>query len=158
MRLFMKGLKQRFGGWHNRRRGRKGTLWEERCKSVPVENGQALVTMATYIDLNPVRAGLMEDPREYRRCRYAAAVAGKRRARRGLKTAMATWAHGETSEAASMENARARPEASTMPPVGGRQWLNWNSEDHEGHEALALDERETEYAAHFSRRRWRQSP
>jgi REP element-mobilizing transposase RayT len=104
--FFMKGLKQRFSGWHNRRQGRKGTLWEERFKSVLVESGQALVTMATYIDLNPVRAGLVQDPKEYRWCGYAAAAAGKRRARSGLKTAMTTWAHGDIGEDASMEKYR----------------------------------------------------
>lgn len=104
--FFMKGLKQRFSGWHNRRQGRKGTLWEERFKSVLVESGQALVTMATYIDLNPVRAGLVEDPKEYRWCGYAAAVAGKKHARSGLRTAMMTWAHGEIGEGASMEKYR----------------------------------------------------
>ncbi len=104
--FFMKGLKQRFTGWHNRRQGRKGTLWEERFKSVLVESGQALVTMATYIDLNPVRAGLVDDPKEYRWCGYAAAVAGKKRARSGLKTAVTTWAHGEIGEGASIEKYR----------------------------------------------------
>ena len=93
-------------GWHNRRQGRKGTLWEKRFKSVLVESGQALVTMATYIDLNPVRAGLVEDPKEYRWCGYAAAVAGKKHARSGLRTAMTTWAHGEIGEGASMEKYR----------------------------------------------------
>ena len=93
-------------GWHNRRQGRKGTLWEERFKSVLVESGQALVTMATYIDLNPVRAGLVEDPKEYRWCGYAAAVAGKKHARSGLRTAMTTWAHGDIGEGASMEKYR----------------------------------------------------
>ena len=71
-----------------------------------VESGQALVTMATYIDLNPVRAGLVEDPKEYRWCGYAAAVAGKKHARSGLRTAMTTWAHGEIGEGASMEKYR----------------------------------------------------
>jgi len=104
--FFMKGLKQRFTGWHNRRQGRKGTLWEERFKSVLVESGQALVTMATYIDLNPLRAGLVDDPKEYRWCGYAAAAAGKQRARSGLKTAMASWAHGEIGESASIEKYR----------------------------------------------------
>jgi hypothetical protein len=104
--FFMKGLKQRFSGWHNHRKWRKGTLWEERCKSVLVQRGRALVTMATYIDLNPVRAGLVDDPKEYRWCGYAAATAGKRKARSGLKTAMTTWAHGEIGEAASMEKYR----------------------------------------------------
>jgi REP element-mobilizing transposase RayT len=35
--IFMKELKQRFTQWYNRRMGRKGTLWEERFKSVLVE-------------------------------------------------------------------------------------------------------------------------
>ncbi|MGE3312392.1 MAG: transposase, partial [Limisphaerales bacterium] len=55
---FMKLVKQRFTQWYNRRVGRKGTLWEDRFRSVLVEGaGDALVTMAAYIDLNPVRAG-----------------------------------------------------------------------------------------------------
>jgi hypothetical protein len=46
---FMKLLKQRFTQWFNRERGRKGTLWEERFKSVLVEGaGDALATMAAY--------------------------------------------------------------------------------------------------------------
>ncbi|MEM1223393.1 MAG: hypothetical protein AAGH40_11570 [Verrucomicrobiota bacterium] len=32
--------------------------------------------MAAYIDLNPVRAGLVKDPKDYRYCGYAEAVAG----------------------------------------------------------------------------------
>ena len=60
---FMKLLKQRFTQWFNRRHRRKGTLWEERFKSVLVEGShQVLATMAAYIDLNPVRARLVEDP------------------------------------------------------------------------------------------------
>ncbi|NCC53838.1 MAG: chemotaxis protein CheW, partial [Spartobacteria bacterium] len=45
---------------------------------------EALATMAAYIDLNPVRAGLVSDPKAYRYCGYAEAVAGSRLARRGL--------------------------------------------------------------------------
>jgi REP element-mobilizing transposase RayT len=85
---FMKLLKQRFTQWFNRLHGRKGTLWEERFKSVLVEGaGTALATMAAYIDLNPVRAGVVADPKEYRWCGYAAAVAGIRCAREGLGVA-----------------------------------------------------------------------
>jgi hypothetical protein len=40
--------------------------------------------MAAYIDLNPVRAGMVSDPADYRWCGYAEAMAGKARARRGL--------------------------------------------------------------------------
>jgi putative transposase len=38
--------------------------------------GYALTTMAAYIDLNLVRAGIVGDPKDYRWCGYGAAVAG----------------------------------------------------------------------------------
>ena len=81
---FMKELKERFSRWFNKHHGRRGTLWMERYKSVIVENGEALRTMAAYIDLNPVRANICEDPKDYRWCGYAEALGGSRRARRGL--------------------------------------------------------------------------
>ena len=84
---FMKLLKQRFSQWYNARQGRQGTLWEERFKSVLVDGaGQALVTMAAYIDLNPVRGGLVKDPKDYRWSGYGEAVAGRKRARSGVQT------------------------------------------------------------------------
>jgi REP element-mobilizing transposase RayT len=83
---FMKGVKQRFSVWYNRSHERFGTLWAERFKSVLVEGrGNALQTMAAYIDLNPVRAGLVEDPKDYRFCGYAEAVAGVPLAAKGLR-------------------------------------------------------------------------
>jgi putative transposase len=83
---FMQMLKQRFSQWFNAREGRKGTLWEERFRSVVVDGaGPALATMAAYIDLNPLRAGLVQDPKDYRWCGYAEAVAGQVRAQRGLQ-------------------------------------------------------------------------
>ena len=73
---FMKTLLQRFTRWFNRTHERSGTLWEERYKSVIVESGVAARTMAAYIDLNPVRAGMVEDPAEYRWSSYGEAVGG----------------------------------------------------------------------------------
>ena len=55
----MKALKQRFTQWYNGREGRDGFLWSERFKSVLVEDGHAARVMAAYIDLNPVRAGIV---------------------------------------------------------------------------------------------------
>jgi len=73
---YMKTLKQRFSVWYNRTHERFGTLWAERFKSVLVEGkGNPLQTMAAYIDLNPVRAGIVDDPKDYRFCGYAEAVA-----------------------------------------------------------------------------------
>jgi REP element-mobilizing transposase RayT len=82
---FMKAVKQRFSVWYNRSHQRYGTLWAERFKSVLVEGqGNPLQTIAAYIDLNPVRAGIVEDPKDYRFCGYAEAVAGEVNARDGL--------------------------------------------------------------------------
>jgi len=86
---FMKTLLQRFTRWFNRTHDRSGTLWEERYKSVIVESGIAARTMAAYIDLNPVRAGMVSDPADYRWSSYGEAVGGGRKgngkkAREGL--------------------------------------------------------------------------
>ena len=84
--MFMKDLKQRFTQWYNRRHGRRGTLWEERYRALLVEGSKhALLTIASYIDLNPVRAGICEDPKEYRFCGYCEAMGGSPSAREGLK-------------------------------------------------------------------------
>jgi REP element-mobilizing transposase RayT len=85
---FMKTLKQRFTQWFNKKHGRRGTLWEDRYKSVIVEDGYAARVMGAYIDLNPVRAGMVQKPEEYRWCGYAAAVAGVGEARSGIERVM----------------------------------------------------------------------
>ena len=83
---FIKLLKQRFTQWYNGKVGRRGTLWEDRFKSVLVEgDGDPLVTMAAYIDLNPVRAAIVSDPGEYRWSGYGEAMAGRRRAIEGIR-------------------------------------------------------------------------
>jgi len=88
---FMKLLKQRFAMWFNRNHNRYGHFWSDRFKSVLVEGrGNVTLTMAAYIDLNPVRAGLVEDPKDYRFCGYAEAVAGKKPAQAGIVTVIAT--------------------------------------------------------------------
>lgn len=86
MSEFMKSLKQRFSTWYNRNNERKGTLWEERYRSVLIEDSEySIVTVGCYIDLNPVRAGIVKDARDYRYCGYGEAVGGGKRAREGIK-------------------------------------------------------------------------
>ncbi len=93
--LFIKELKQRYTRWHNRRHGRTGTLWENRFRSVLVERDEtALLTIAAYIDLNPVRAGIVGDPGDYRWCGYAEAAAGKKTARNGLRAILERTSFG----------------------------------------------------------------
>jgi putative transposase len=84
---FIKELKGRFAQWYNRREHRYGALWAERFKSVLLEDGQALAAVAAYIDLNPVRAALCDDPKEYRYCGYTEAIAlGRKVALEGIRT------------------------------------------------------------------------
>jgi REP element-mobilizing transposase RayT len=73
---FMKGVLQRYTQWHNRVHSRTGRLWEDRFKSVIVEDGVAAKTISAYIDLNPVRAGLVKDPADYRWSSYGEAIGG----------------------------------------------------------------------------------
>ena len=83
---FMRLVKQRLAIWFNKSHQRFGPLWCDRFKSVLVEGKPRLLeTMAAYIDLNPVRAGLVTDPKDYRFCGYAEAVAGRKSARLGLQ-------------------------------------------------------------------------
>ncbi len=84
--VFMKELKHRFTNWHNRRHKRFGTLWAQRFRSLLVEDDPYYIgLMAAYIDLNPVRADLVSDPKDYRFCGYAEALAGGKMARRGIQ-------------------------------------------------------------------------
>jgi REP element-mobilizing transposase RayT len=90
---FMQGFLQRYTQWHNGKTKRKGHLWEDRFKSVIVEDGVAAKTMAAYIDLNPVRAGMAKNPEDYRWSSYGEAIGGGakgngKKARAGLVRAM----------------------------------------------------------------------
>jgi putative transposase len=90
---FMEGVLQRFTRWYNRTHKRSGNLWEDAFKSVIVEDGAAAKTVAAYIDLNPVRAGMVLDPASYRWSSYGEAIGGGfkgngKKARAGLVRAL----------------------------------------------------------------------
>jgi putative transposase len=65
---YVKEIKQTFSRFYNRLHNRKGFFWSERFKSVIVDNGDTLINCLAYIDLNPVRAGLLKKPEDYRWC------------------------------------------------------------------------------------------
>ena len=82
---FGKELKERVAMWYNWKMDREGALWSSRFKSVIIEDEEsALSTISAYIDLNPVRAGMVEDPKNYRFGGYAEAVAGGVLAQSGI--------------------------------------------------------------------------
>jgi putative transposase len=96
---FMRLVKQRFLIWFNRSHDRYGTLWSERFKSVLVEvKSGVLRTMAAHIDLNAVRAGLVDDPKDFRFCGYGEAVAGNGPAQTGLGAVMGGDSWRDTQE------------------------------------------------------------
>ncbi|MDB6092481.1 MAG: transposase [Verrucomicrobia bacterium] len=114
---FMKIVKQRFTAWFNREHCRTGTIWGGRFKSVLVEeNSNALVKMAAYIDNNPVRAGIVRDPKDYAHSGYGEAVAGNALAQRGIMQLMevSTW------EQAQAEYRKLLYAVGTIPKATGR--------------------------------------
>ena len=63
---YMREIKVGFARYYNRRHNRRGYFWGDRFKSVIVEKGETLINCLAYIDLNPLRAGLVDRPEEYR--------------------------------------------------------------------------------------------
>jgi putative transposase len=61
----MQAVGRRYVRYFNDRHGRSGTLWEGRYKSTLIEAEPYLLACMSYIDLNPVRAGLAAQARDY---------------------------------------------------------------------------------------------
>ena len=96
---FVKELKQKFSVYFNKRTGRKGTLWEERFKSVLVEgNDNCLLHVASYIDLNPVRAGIAKIDAPYPWSSYGEACSGGHLAQSALTYILHPHDRGEAWE------------------------------------------------------------
>jgi len=62
----LKALAGRQTRYVNRVEGRSGTLWEGRYKSSPVDTESHLLECSRYIELNPLRAGIVGRPEQYR--------------------------------------------------------------------------------------------
>jgi REP element-mobilizing transposase RayT len=62
---FMKTLKELFTMWYNRTYRHVGTLWTDRFKSVLVEDGDYVERVRVYIEANPVRARIVDNPTDY---------------------------------------------------------------------------------------------
>ncbi|MFK7730003.1 MAG: transposase [Pseudomonadales bacterium] len=70
--LLMKKLGQRYVQYFNRTHHRTGTLWEGRFKSCVAAEETYVLACHRYIELNPVRANMVEHPRDYRWSSYGA--------------------------------------------------------------------------------------
>ena len=82
---FMHDLKLRFSCWYRANHSdHEGTIWQSCFGSTLVEGNGSLAAVAAYIDLNPVRAGLVTDPKDYPYSGFGAALAGDSDAAQGL--------------------------------------------------------------------------
>jgi putative transposase len=70
----MQAVGRRYVRYFNDSQGRSGTLWEGRYRSTVVQTERYLLACMAYIDLNPVRAGLVADPRDYPWSSYGNAI------------------------------------------------------------------------------------
>jgi len=68
----MRDLGQRYVQYFNKHHGRTGTLWEGRFRSCIAESARYVLACYRYIELNPVRAGMVARPDGYRWSSYAA--------------------------------------------------------------------------------------
>ena len=75
--LLMKNLGQRYVQSVNRKLERTGTLWEGRFKSGLVRSESYVLACYRYIELNPVRAGMVRVPSQYRWSSYSANAEGE---------------------------------------------------------------------------------
>jgi putative transposase len=64
---------------YNRRKSRRGAYWEDRYHATAVETDKYLLECAAYIDLNMVRAGVVNHPAEWEFCGYQEILGSKER-------------------------------------------------------------------------------
>jgi REP-associated tyrosine transposase len=74
---FIQSVGRRYVRYVNETYGRSGTLWEGRFKSATVSQDEYLIACSRYIELNPVRAGLVAHPKDYRWSSYRRRALGK---------------------------------------------------------------------------------
>ena len=76
--LLMKRVAGRQTRYVNKLEKRTGSLWEGRYKSSIISAREYLPACCRYIELNPLRAGMITDPAQYRWSSYASKVPGKK--------------------------------------------------------------------------------
>jgi len=72
----MQGLGRRYVRYVNSVYGRSGTLWEGRYRSALIESERYFLTCSRYVELNPVRAGMVDGPGDYPWSSYRANALG----------------------------------------------------------------------------------
>lgn len=112
---FMKTLKQNISQYYNIRHKHTGGLWEGRFRDTIIERSvEAMSSVAVYIDLNPWRAKMCEDPAQYVWSSYGTAMSGDERSRAGYNVIYDTsdcWENLREVHAQQLENRMASDNA-----------------------------------------------
>ena len=74
---FMQSVANLYARYVNEQQNRKGTIWEGRFKSCVVDSDQYLFTLYRYIEMNPVRAGMVKSTADYQWSSYHHNALGK---------------------------------------------------------------------------------
>ncbi|MBL8513508.1 MAG: transposase [Betaproteobacteria bacterium] len=112
----LQSLGRRYVQYINKFYKRSGTLWEGRYKASLVHADEYLLACQRYIELNPVRAGMVAHPRDYDWSSYRANAEGKadtRIARHTLLNGLGTDDHERKQAYAALFNTELDPEVIT---------------------------------------------
>ena len=121
---FCKTFKETYTQDYNRRHENTGTIWEGRFKSILLEGSfRALMTVAGYVHLNPVRAAMVEAPESSPWTGYGAGCRGEALAQEGLVGLVrrvygapdASWARARAACAEVVGGAVPEPEPNPVP-------------------------------------------
>ena len=113
--LMMMDLGRRYVRYFNDIHDRSGTLWEGRFRSSLIETARYCLACYRYIELNPVRAGIVSDPELYRWSSYRTNALG-------IPSALIT-PHSEWLELGASDEVRRRAYRTLFEQVPGPQEL-----------------------------------
>lgn len=118
---------------HHRRHRSSGHVWQGRFQSPAVQDGDHLLTLLRYIEANPLRAGIVADPAEYRWSSHPARVTGRPaplldgfpewlELGGDESSRRAAWRSRVASPLGEEDLSRVRSSASTGRPLGAEEW------------------------------------
>lgn len=74
----MKGINLSYAQYYKKRYRHIGHFWQDRYKSIMISKDNYLLACGSYVDLNPVRAKIVEDPKEYQWSSYKTYAYGRK--------------------------------------------------------------------------------
>jgi putative transposase len=73
----MKGINLGYAQYYKGKNNHIGHFWQDRYKSIIISKDEYLLACGSYVELNPVRARIVEDPKDYKWSSYGAYAYGE---------------------------------------------------------------------------------